>query len=129
MAQPHVGFRRNGSMIRRASLRRRLAWAALVILLCSVVVSVQLRRHRGAPLPTTTAECVAVQRDSARFAIFATDTIAALRARRQRVQRFTRSADGLEVRTEDDDPLAAHDGGLAAFDCAGRLTFLWLDGG
>lgn len=59
----------------------------------------------------------------------ATDTIATLRARTQRVRSFTLNARGLEIRTEDNDSLAGHDGGLAAFDCTGRLTFLWLDGG
>jgi len=73
--------------------------------------------------------CAAADRDSARLALVAVDTITGLRARHQRVRRFTRTPDGIEVRTEDDDPLAAHDGGLAAFDCSGHLTFLWLDGG
>lgn len=59
----------------------------------------------------------------------AVDTIATLRARSQRVRTFTIDARGVEIRTEDRDALSGHDGGLAAFDCAGRLTFLWLDGG
>ena len=116
-------------MIERATLRRRLAWAAFVVLLCSAVASVRMRHHGAAGADAPTAACAAADRDSARLAVFATDTIATLRARRQHVQRFTRTADGIEVRTEDIDPLAAHDGGLAAFDCSGHLTFLWLDGG
>ena len=69
---------------------------------------------------------MSVVRRSSRLA---TDTIAALRGRSQRVKRVTWTPDGVEIRTVDSDPLAARDGGLAAFDCAGRLTFLWLDGG
>jgi hypothetical protein len=45
------------------------------------------------------------------------------------VRTFTIDVRGVEIRTEDNDSLSTNDGGLAAFDCAGRLTFLWLDGG
>ena len=115
-------------MARPATLRRRLALAAFVVLLCSVVAALRMHRwdQSTAELPVA---CAAADRDSARLAYVAVDTISELRARRQRMRRFTRTPDGIEVRTEDDDPLAAHDGGLAAFDCMGRLTFLWLDGG
>jgi hypothetical protein len=115
-------------MVKRARLRRRLAWAAFVVLLCSVVASLRMRRHAGA-VHAAPAACAAAERDSVRLARVATDTIGDLRARNQRVKRFSRTPDGIEVRTEDDDSLSVHDGGLAAFDCAGRLTFLWLDGG
>jgi hypothetical protein len=117
-------------VIQRATLRRRLAWASLVILLCSVAAS--LRMHRRAAIaaaPAGQATCQAAERDSIRVARVAVDTIGDLRARRQHVRRFSWTPKGIEVRTEDDDALAAHDGGLAAFDCTGRLTFLWLDGG
>lgn len=115
-------------MMRRARLRHRLAWAAFVILLCSVVASLRLY-HRAGSSRAVAAACLAAERDSDRLARIAVDTIAALRARSQVVRRYSRTPNGLEVRTEDDDTLSAHDGGLAAFDCAGRLTFLWLDGG
>lgn len=114
--------------MRRATLRRRLAWAALVVLLGSVGASLRIR-HRNAAPASSGAACSSAGRDSAELARFATDTIGRLRDRPQRVSRFTASPDGFEVRTEDDDPLSAHDGGLAAFDCAGRLSLLWLDGG
>lgn len=115
-------------MIRSATPRERIAWVALVVLLCSLVASVRLRpivRPRAAIHST----CVAAGRDSARVARLASDTIATLRARAQQVRSFTPRSTGVEVRTEDSDSLSSHDGGLAAFDCAGRLTFLWLDGG
>ena len=115
-------------MTERASLRRRLAWAAFVILLCSLVASLRMR-HRATTVSAAPQACIAAERDSALLARIATDTIGDLRARNQRVRRYSWTSNGLEVRTEDDDPLSAHDGGLAAFDCAGRLTFLWLDGG
>lgn len=108
-------------------LRRRLAWASLVVLLCSVVAS--LRMHRRSAATAVPTACRAARRDSVRDARIATDTIGVLRARRQHVRRFSSTPGGIEVRTEDDDTLSAHDGGLAAFDCAGRLTLLWLDGG
>jgi len=107
--------------------RRRLAWAAFVVLSCSLVASLRIRHNAGSAVATP--QSCAARRDSSRLARIATDTIAALRARGQRVKTYSWSLAGLEVRTEDDDPLSAHDGGLAAFDCAGRLTFLWLDGG
>lgn len=115
-------------MIRRSSLRRRLAWAALAVLLCSLVASLRMRHH-GTSAIVPSGGCPGVDRDSVRLDRLATDTIATLRARTQRVREFTWTPNGVEIRTEDSDTLAAHDGGLAAFDCAGRLTFLWLDGG
>jgi hypothetical protein len=115
-------------MIGRASLRRRLAWAALVVLLGSVVASLRLR-HRRSAVTTPAVGCAGIAHDSLALSRFAADTIAQLRGRSQRVTRFARSSKGVEVRTEDVDPLADHDGGLVAFDCARRVTFLWLDGG
>jgi hypothetical protein len=86
-------------------------------------------RHHTAASVISTAGCSEGSRDSVRVARLATDTIASLRARTQRVERIAWTPTGVEVRTEDVDPRSVHDGGLAAFDCAGRLTFLWLDGG
>lgn len=116
-------------MTHRATIRRHLAWTALVVLACSVVASLRMHpRTAGAPAAAATS-CLLSKRDSIRIARIAADTIGDLRARGQRVKRFSRTPGGVEVRTEDDDTLSVHDGGLAAFDCAGRLTFLWLDGG
>jgi len=86
-------------------------------------------RHRADDPYREVANCGAAERDSVRLARIATDTIGDLRSRSQRVRSYSWTPDGIEVRTEDNDSLAAHDGGLAAFDCAGRLTLLWLDGG
>lgn len=98
------------------------------MLLCSVVASLRIRYDNAASAGRV-AGCTGVDRDSVRLARVATDTIATLRGRSQRVKQVAWTPDGVEIRTEDSDPLAAHDGGLAAFDCAGRPTFLWLDGG
>lgn len=114
-------------MSRRAALRRRLGWVALVVLACSVVAS--LRMHRRAAAAAVASACRVAEQDSVRAARTATDTIATLRGHRQHVRRYSGMSNGVEVRTEDDDALSQHDGGLAAFDCSGRLTFLWLDGG
>lgn len=119
---------RAGGVTGRAFLRRRLAWAAFVVLLCSIVASLRLR-HRTAASVAPAASCSGGALDSVHLARLATDTIATLRARTQRVQRIAWTPTGVEVRTEDVDPHSVHDGGLAAFDCTGRLTFLWLDGG
>jgi hypothetical protein len=115
-------------VIQRVALRRRLAWASLVVLLCSVGASLRIHRRDAVAAPVPAA-CIAARQDSVRVARTAADTIGVLRARRQHVRRYSWTPNGIEVRTEDDDTLSAHDGGLAAFDCAGRLTFLWLDGG
>jgi len=116
------------AMLKRAALRRRLAWVAFVVLVCSVIASVRVR-HRTSTLRRVPGSCTAAEADSVLLVRVATDTIGDLRARGQRVKSYSWTSDGLEVRTEDSDPLSAHDGGLAAFDCTGRLTFLWLDGG
>jgi hypothetical protein len=113
---------------RSATLRRRLPWVAFVVLGCSVIASLRIR-HRLSDVPYEVPHCDAAERDSVDLARMATDTIGDLRSRSQRVKSYSWTSHGLEVRTEDNDSLAAHDGGLAAFDCAGRLTFLWLDGG
>ena len=105
-----------------------MAWAAFVVLLCSLVASIRTRPAVRRAVAARSA-CVAAGHDSSRVVRLASDTIATLRARTQQVRSFTRRAAGVEVRTEDADSLSSHDGGLAAFDCSGRLTFLWLDGG
>jgi hypothetical protein len=99
---------------------------ALVVLLCSVVASI---RMQGRPTTTVRPACDFTSSDSVRIVRFATDTIATLRARTQRVRSFEIDERGLEIRTDDIDSLSTRNGGLAAFDCTGRLTFLWLDGG
>jgi hypothetical protein len=117
-------------VIQRGALRRWLAWASLVVLLCSVVASLHMQRRTAlAAAAAEPTSCRAARLDSVRLARLAVDTITELRAHPQHVRRFSRTPNGIEVRTEDDDALAAHDGGLAAFDCTARLTFLWLDGG
>jgi hypothetical protein len=116
-------------MTPRVTVRRRLAWAAFVVLFCSVLASLRMHRRDIGVKAAAHAACALTERDSGRIARLAADTLGDLRARGQRVTRFSRTPGGVEVRTEDDDSLSAHDGGLAAFDCSGRLTFLWLDGG
>jgi light-regulated signal transduction histidine kinase (bacteriophytochrome) len=110
----------------RRQTRRNLARAAAVVLLCSIVASVRLRER----FPVVSrAACSLASHDSDRVTRLAIDTITTLRARRQRLGNLLVNSRGIEVRTEDADTLAAHDGGLVAFDCQARPTFVWLDGG
>lgn len=96
------------------------------MLVCSAVASIRVRLRSRV---TSRTACAMAPPDSVRVARIAIDTIATLRGRSQRVRFFIVDSRGVEIRTEDNDSLSTHDGGLAAFDCAGRFTFLWLDGG
>ena len=122
----HAGDRVPGPVPSRQQTRRNLARAAAVVLLCSVVASVRIRERL--PLARRAA-CALSSRDSVQFARLAADTVAALRGRPQRLRSVFVSGEGIEVRTEDADTLATHDGGLVAFDCMAHPTFVWLDGG
>jgi hypothetical protein len=74
--------------------------------------------------------CAAGALDTAKLVVLARDTLARLRARPQRVNRISAATTGgLELRTEDTTPGSLHNGGLVAFDCTGRITLVWLDGG
>ena len=99
-----------------------------LLLLASLV---SLGCERSAPaVSRDAAACRADATDSAAYARVARDTIARLRAEPQTVVRITPSSTGgVELRTEDASPEAFHDGGLVAFDCTGRVTLVWLDGG
>ena len=117
-------------MTDRSAFRRAVARVAVGVLLCCAIASVRacdspsrwsLRGRRSG--------CVAARRDSVRTMHAARDTIARLRARAQHVTRFAPVRSGVDVRTEDVDTLALHDGGLVGFDCTGRVTMVWLDGG
>lgn len=68
--------------------------------------------------------------DTLAIASAARDTIARLKGRAQRVSEITPvPAGGIAVRTEDADSTAFHNGGAVSFDCARRVTSVWLDGG
>jgi hypothetical protein len=110
--------------------RPLLARIALVVLLLCAIVSVRACGPAArARIPRGGRSCAPSRGERARAVAAARDTIARLRARAQRLSRFSRLRGGFEVRTEDRDSLSLHDGGLVGFDCTGRMTMIWLDGG
>lgn len=97
-----------------------LAFAAAVIASC------------GRPAPESRARAVAcsyARADTVALAAVARDTVARLKGRAQRVTEITPLPEGIAFRTEDTDSSAFHNGGAVSFDCAKRVTTLWLDGG
>lgn len=125
-SSPHLDAHATGPVPSRRQTRRNLARAAAVVLLCSIVASARLRERE--PVGAR-AVCSLASRDRDRVTRLAIDTIAVLRGRSQRLRSLFVNGRGIEVRTEDADTLAGHDGGLVAFDCQAHPTFLWLDGG
>jgi hypothetical protein len=122
-------------MADRAAIRRMLGRVAVIVLLSSMVASVRACGPSAHAPPSVAhasiakATCAAASRDSAQTVRTARDTIARLRGHSQRVTSMTLRRASVELRTEDRDPLSAHDGGLVTVDCEGRVTFVWLDGG
>lgn len=111
-------------------MSRRALWrtAAVVLALCAIA-SLRGCSGGGRRRAIRAAAGCPAPRDSALMAAVARDTIARLRGRPQYLRRLERTPTGVEVRTEDPDSLSIHDGGLVSFDCAGRVTAVWLDGG
>ena len=86
--------------------------------------------ERPAPAPTSrAASCTYTRDDTLALAAAARDTIGRLKSRAQRVSEITPVAGGIAFRTEDADSNAFHNGGAVSFDCARRVTSVWLDGG
>ena len=99
-----------------------LAVAAAVIASC----------ERPAPEARARARAVAcsyARADTVALAAMARDTVARLKGRAQRVTEITPLPEGVAFRTEDTDSSAFHNGGAVSFDCAKRVTTVWLDGG
>lgn len=76
-----------------------------------------------------TARCEYSRADTLALARAARDTIARLKGRPQQVTEITSPGGGIAFRTEDTDSSAFHNGGAVSFDCAKRVTEVWLDGG
>ena len=99
------------------------SWRCAMLLLCAGC-------ERASDTTGRLGAACETQPDTAQLARVARDTVARLRARPQLVTRIAPvRTGGLELRTEDSSPGALHDGGLVTFDCAGRVTLVWLDGG
>jgi len=75
------------------------------------------------------AGCSYDRADTVALAAAARDTVARLKGRAQRVREITPLPGGAAFRTEDADSTAFHNGGAVSFDCARRVTSVWLDGG
>jgi hypothetical protein len=97
---------------------------AVVIGLAAAAALAAIRQGlRSSPVCTRSA------RDTTGLARLAEDTIHRLRGTPQHVTRVRVRPWGVRVRTEDASTTALHDGGLVVFDCSGRVSHVWLDGG
>ena len=113
--------------IRRDTHAWRVVLLTVVLLAIGGVVATAL--HAVAPEPSGRASCRRLLADSNAMVARAEDTIGRIRGVPQRITASARDLTGYRVRTEDSRRGALHDGGLVHFDCAGRMAFVWLDGG
>jgi hypothetical protein len=102
-------------------VRRLLACASLALVLAC-------ERPKPASREAITA-CRFARTDTLAISGAARDTIARLKGEAQQVTEITPVSGGIAVRTEDADSTAFHNGGAVSFDCAKRVTSVWLDGG
>jgi hypothetical protein len=107
-------------------MRQLVNWRVALAVLCIIGVSV-LASYHSALQPATM--CARVPGDSARLVRLAQDTIASLRGIPQGVIRVRLGIGGYRVTTEDPRRDDQHDGGVVIFDCKGRISTVWLDGG
>ena len=75
------------------------------------------------------ASCSYARDDTLALAATARDTVRRLKGKAQRVSEILPVSGGISFRTEDADSNAFHNGGAVSFDCARRVTSVWLDGG
>jgi hypothetical protein len=94
---------------------------------CVAIIASGERRAPAARAPAVA--CSYARVDTVALAASARDTVARLKGRAQRVTEITRLVEGIAFRTEDVDSTAFHNGGAVSFDCAKRVTAVWLDGG
>jgi hypothetical protein len=85
--------------------------------------------EHSAPNAKAVASCPFTAADSSALAAAARDTLGKLKAHPQRVTEITPLHGGVAFHTEDADSMALHNGGTVGFDCAKRVTMVWLDGG
>jgi hypothetical protein len=98
----------------------RIAFAVALVASC----------ERPAPASRArAAACSYARGDTLALAATARDTVARLKGRPQQVTEITPLPGGVAFRTEDTDSSAFHNGGAVSFDCAKRVTTVWLDGG
>lgn len=109
-------------------VRRRIGWLAAFSGSAACVLALA-GCERPAPNARAVAGCPFTATDSGALATVARDTVGKLKAHPQRVTEITTVRAGIAYRTEDADSTALHNGGAVAFDCAKRVTMVWLDGG
>ena len=107
-------------------MRKLVNWRVALVTLCIIGLSV-LASYHSALQPATV--CARVPGDSAGLVRIAQDTIANLRGIPQGVVRVRLGIGGYRVTTEDTHHDDVHDGGVVIFDCKGRISSVWLDGG
>jgi hypothetical protein len=112
-----------GSVVRRAATRILGGWTFLTALSCGDT------RAAAVSEDSVRATHCAVAPDTEKLSSVARDTISRLRARTQRTSHIVQLPTGTDVRTEDTDPTSLHDGGIVGFNCTGKITLVWLDGG
>lgn len=108
---------------RRRTIRRVSTCAAVCI------VALAGCERRTVPNAQADSSCSFTAADSAALAAAARDTLGKLKAHPQRVTEISSLYSGIAFRTEDVDSTALHNGGSVGFDCAKRVTMVWLDGG
>jgi hypothetical protein len=108
--------------VRRVVVRTAVAVTVAVVLVAACERGTPEPRGRAAACPYTRADTLAL-------AGVARDTVARLKGRAQQVTEITPIEGGVAFRTEDNDSSAFHNGGAVSFDCAKRVTSVWLDGG
>ena len=107
-------------------MRRFLAVSSLAFASFAFAASCE----KPAPQPASrAAACSYTRADTLALAAAARDTVGRMKSRAQRISEITPVAGGIAFRTEDADSNAFHNGGAVSFDCAKRLTSVWLDGG
>lgn len=86
--------------------------------------------EKTTPRPASrAASCSYSREDTLALAAAARDTVGRLKSRAQRVSEIVPVGGGISFRLEDADSNAFHNGGAVSFDCARRVTSVWLDGG
>ena len=98
-------------------------------LVAGVVLAMAASCERRAPETRRADSCPFTRADTMALATAARDTMMQLKGHAQRVTEVTPARGGIAFRTEDTDSSAFHNGGAVSFDCARRITAVWLDGG
>ena len=103
--------------------------STIAAIAASALLGVAGCERAAKPTASASAACALSRSDTLEMATAARDTIARLKGQPQVVKVIGAIRDGVSVRTEDADSTAFHNGGAVSFDCAKRVTAVWLDAG